>query len=419
MPNQGGTRLNFEEPLLRDGKLIAQVDMEEIEVETSFWNSTVVCIVLGSNPPFAVFEGFINIIWGKLGIERIARMNAGYTLVKFRDEATQDMVLEAGVVHFDRKPVILRPWPTDLNTMRLVKSVPIWVRLPGLGLQYWGVKCLSALVSTIGKPMLVEKVTKERSMGAVWRKKEEKTGTQHAGEVIDRNTTEPHFVSIPNGTDGELVSKDTQKVIAKEVCATKDGHDSSWFTPKRVGGVKHLAPASQNQMKNTYSALQDRIMEVTNLRLSTTNIFNGGLQHTWLESSEGRLLLVWQSKIVLVEVLQESDQFIHSRVKDLGSGKEFSLSFVYGRNTVEERYQLWQTLTGLYFPVKPWLLAGDFNSAFDFDNRLGGRAVTDMEMADAQRWRALGMVDELRTSGFHYTWSNKQAAEARIFSKLD
>ncbi|XP_062080940.1 uncharacterized protein LOC133785741 [Humulus lupulus] len=164
LPKQGGARLQFEEPLIQDGHRIAQVDLEEIAVEASIWNSAVVCMVLGANPPFTVFEGFIKRMWGKLGIERIARLNAGHTLVKFRDEATRDLVLENGVLHFDRKPVIVRPWTTELDHMRLVKSVPVWVRLPGLGLQYWGTKCLSALVSTLGKPILVDKVTKDRSM---------------------------------------------------------------------------------------------------------------------------------------------------------------------------------------------------------------------------------------------------------------
>ncbi|XP_062100864.1 uncharacterized protein LOC133806792 [Humulus lupulus] len=162
--NQGGAQLQFEEPLIQDGHRIAQVDLEEIAVEASIWNSVVVCMVLGANPPFAVFEGFIKRMWGKLGIERIARLNAGHTLVKFRDEATRDLVLEIGVLHFDRKPVIVRPWTTELDHMRLVKSVHVWVRLPGLELQYWGTKCLSALVSTLGKPILVDKVTKDRSM---------------------------------------------------------------------------------------------------------------------------------------------------------------------------------------------------------------------------------------------------------------
>ncbi|XP_062080548.1 uncharacterized protein LOC133785316 [Humulus lupulus] len=164
LPNQGGARLQFEEPLVQDGHRIAQVDLEEIAVETSIWNSAVVCTVLGANPPFTVFEGFIKRMWGKLGIERIARLNAGHTLVKFRDETTRDLVLENGVLHFDRKPVIVRPWTTELDHLRMIKSVLVWVRLPGLGLQYWGTKCLSALVSTLGKPIMVDKVTMDRSM---------------------------------------------------------------------------------------------------------------------------------------------------------------------------------------------------------------------------------------------------------------
>ncbi|XP_062089456.1 uncharacterized protein LOC133795989 [Humulus lupulus] len=164
LPNQGGARLEFAEPLVQDGHRIAQVDLEEIAVEASIWNSAVVCMVLGANPLFAVFEGFIKRMWGNLGIEKIARLNAGHTLVKFIDEVTRDLVLENGVLHFDRKLVIVRPWTTELDHLKLVKSVPVWVRLPGLGLQYWGTKCLSALVSTLGRPILVDKVTKDRSM---------------------------------------------------------------------------------------------------------------------------------------------------------------------------------------------------------------------------------------------------------------
>ncbi|XP_062089269.1 uncharacterized protein LOC133795830 [Humulus lupulus] len=88
----------------------------------------------------------------------------GLTIVKFNDEATRDFVLENGIVQFDKKPVIVRPWTQDLDTIRLVRSVPLWIRLPNLGLQYWGKKCLSALVSIIGKPIMVDKFTKDRSM---------------------------------------------------------------------------------------------------------------------------------------------------------------------------------------------------------------------------------------------------------------
>uniref|UniRef100_A0A803Q1Q9 DUF4283 domain-containing protein n=1 Tax=Cannabis sativa TaxID=3483 RepID=A0A803Q1Q9_CANSA len=81
-----------------------------------------------------------------------------------RDEATCDLILEAGVIHFDKKPVVLRPWSTEIYSTRMVNSVPVWVRLNGLGLQYWGKNNLSALVSTIGKPAMIDNVTQERSM---------------------------------------------------------------------------------------------------------------------------------------------------------------------------------------------------------------------------------------------------------------
>uniref|UniRef100_A0A803PLV2 Reverse transcriptase domain-containing protein n=1 Tax=Cannabis sativa TaxID=3483 RepID=A0A803PLV2_CANSA len=99
------------------------------------WNSVVVCMVMGVNPPFSMFEEFVKRIWGYLGIEQVVRMNQGLTIVKFKDKATRDLVLESGTVQFDKKPMIVRPWTQDLDT-----------------------------VSTIGKPIMVDKVTKERSM---------------------------------------------------------------------------------------------------------------------------------------------------------------------------------------------------------------------------------------------------------------
>ncbi|XP_030479472.1 uncharacterized protein LOC115696726 [Cannabis sativa] len=101
---------------------------------------------------------------GKLGIETIVRMHSGFTLVSFRDEETRNIILETGVVHFDSKHVVLRPWLTDMDAANMVKSVPIWMRLNGLGLQYWDKKNLSALVSTVRRPIMVDKVTQNRSM---------------------------------------------------------------------------------------------------------------------------------------------------------------------------------------------------------------------------------------------------------------
>ncbi|XP_062118462.1 uncharacterized protein LOC133832094 [Humulus lupulus] len=162
------TKLHYEEPIMKNGKKVAQIDLAEVAKQAQNWNSAVICMVLGANPPFAVFEGFVKRIWGHLDIERVVRMHMGLTIVKFNDGATRDFVLENGIAQFDKKPVlgkypvIVRPWTQDLDTIRLVRSVPLWIRLPNLGLQYWGKKCLSSLVSTIGKPIMVDKFIKDR-----------------------------------------------------------------------------------------------------------------------------------------------------------------------------------------------------------------------------------------------------------------
>uniref|UniRef100_A0A803P383 DUF4283 domain-containing protein n=1 Tax=Cannabis sativa TaxID=3483 RepID=A0A803P383_CANSA len=93
-------KLSFLEPLVKDGIKIAQVDIEEVKEQA------------------------------------VARMTMGLVIIKFSDEATRGHVLEVGVIQFDQKHVIVRPWTTDLNTVKLVRSIPLWIRLHDLGLQY-------------------------------------------------------------------------------------------------------------------------------------------------------------------------------------------------------------------------------------------------------------------------------------------
>ncbi|XP_062118626.1 uncharacterized protein LOC133832274 [Humulus lupulus] len=298
------------EPLQKEGQKIAQLDIEEIEVEASFWNSALICVVIGANPPLPVFEGFINRMWGKFGIDRIERMNSGYTMVKFRDEATPDMILEAGVIHFDRKPVILRPWAIDIENLKSIKSVPVWIRLPDLGLQYWGTKCLSALVSTIGKPIMIDKVTKDQSMikfarilvdmeisetlpkfinyinergqvmdqlidyewlptkcsnckklghttssckqleGLVWRRKEVPVAdADNNSKPADSERKDNNKITV---TD-QVVSVEELQSQRREFQKEKD-----WTTPKKLGTMKIKSPDVGQISKNAFSVLQEQ-----------------------------------------------------------------------------------------------------------------------------------------------------------------
>ncbi|XP_062114704.1 uncharacterized protein LOC133825827 [Humulus lupulus] len=254
-------------------------------------------------------------------------------MVTFRDEETRDLVLESGVVHFDKKPVILRPWTTDIESLKSIKSVPIWIRLPDLGLQYWGTNCLSALVSTIGKPIMIDKITKYRSMikfaqilvdmeisdslpksisyinerghimdqmvdyewlptrcssckklghtasackfmeSLVWRKKE--APAESTANIITQETSSSPSKQGKNSLSQISIvkeSKSQSEVSAKE-------HE--WTTPKKPGTIKPKTTADVQSSKNAFSVLQEQKQFLNDPSILLN--LNGQFQHNELE----------------------------------------------------------------------------------------------------------------------------------------
>ncbi|XP_062076261.1 uncharacterized protein LOC133780897 [Humulus lupulus] len=218
-----------------DSVEIAQVGIDEVKCQSANWSSIVICMVLGANPSMAVFEGFIKRVWGHLGIAQIARMTMGLTMVKFNDDATRDHVLETGILHFDRKPVIIRPWSSDLSAIRMICSVPFWIWLQDLGLQYWGSKCLSALVSTIVKPIKVDKFTRERSR------------VQFARIMVEMDITDnpPRKIQYLN-EHGQLIEQGVEYEWLPEKCKTCASFGHSMVDcrkEQKVQGIKKDTPS--------------------------------------------------------------------------------------------------------------------------------------------------------------------------------
>ncbi|XP_062103641.1 uncharacterized protein LOC133814732 [Humulus lupulus] len=229
------SNLEYAEPLIKDGTNISLVDIDEVKCQSANWSSAVICMVLGANPPMAVFEGFIKRVWGHLGISQIARMTMGLTMVKFNDDATRDHVLETGILHFDRKPIIIRPWSTDLSAIQMIRSVPLWIRLQDLGLQYWGSKCLSALVSTIGKPIMVDKFTRER------------TRVQFARIMVEMEITDnpPRTIQFLN-EHGQLIEQGVDYEWLPVNCKTCAGFGHSMVDCRKemkIQGIKKDIPS--------------------------------------------------------------------------------------------------------------------------------------------------------------------------------
>ncbi|KAL2923459.1 hypothetical protein RDABS01_014950 [Bienertia sinuspersici] len=114
-----------------------------------------------------------------------------------------------------------------------------------------------------------------------------------------------------------------------------------------------------------------------------------------------------------------TEQLVQCVVNPNGGGPEFYTTFIYAHNDAGAREKLWKDLEQLHSKMTgPWLLMGDFNCVINLEERLGS-AVRVSEMDPPRRCFELCGLQDIPYSGHFYTWTNKQLAQDRVFSKLD
>lgn len=66
----------------------------------------------------------------------------------------------------------------------------------------------------------------------------------------------------------------------------------------------------------------------------------------------------------------------------------------------------------------PWAVMGDFNNVLNVEERVGSK-VTVAEIRDFKYCVEICQLQDLKSSGSYYTWTNKQQGEERVVSKID
>ncbi|KAL9247595.1 hypothetical protein vseg_021012 [Gypsophila vaccaria] len=148
---------------LEKTETLLQLEQDDVIEEIEYWKSAVVCFILGANPPWEVFEGFIRRIWTKFNIDKISFMPNGIFLVRFKSIDMQERVLQSGYYLFDNKPLIVKAWTKDIELRKTtVQSVPVWVQLHDLPIKFWG-KSLPKISGLLGKYIKIDSATEQRS----------------------------------------------------------------------------------------------------------------------------------------------------------------------------------------------------------------------------------------------------------------
>uniref|UniRef100_A0A803P4Q1 Reverse transcriptase domain-containing protein n=1 Tax=Cannabis sativa TaxID=3483 RepID=A0A803P4Q1_CANSA len=346
---------------------------------------------------------------------------------------------------------------------RLVKTVAVWIRLNGPGLQYWGKNCLSALVSTIGKPVMIDKVTQNRSMvkfarvlvdmdisdeppklieflnerkqlveqqveyewlpskcgvcgmlghivsncnkdkRVAWKKRVNGEKKAVSDEVEDDVQTRQGsklvtaVVEVQEGK-GDQIDKaqkgDEEKTKAAGVAMMpRMGKENDWITLKRTGGKPSFVIQSKEQeanLRNGYDVLQ--MDGAWNVRGMNKKEKQHAILEVWRENKIGVAALFEtkikheKNKYVTVSILAESQQMVHCRIKVCGKNKAFFATVVDGSNSLVERKELWKQLADVGIVSDPWIILGDFNSAFSYQDRIGGKLHNGYKETVLAKW---------------------------------
>lgn len=77
-------------------------------------------------------------------------------MVKFSSLEDRDSVMCSGPYTLFSKPIILKQWTVDFDfNAEILQTVSLWIRLPNLPLNCWGLNTLSRIGSALGVPLYI------------------------------------------------------------------------------------------------------------------------------------------------------------------------------------------------------------------------------------------------------------------------
>ena len=136
--------------------------------------------------------------------------------------------------------------------------------------------------------------------------------------------------------------------------------------------------------------------------------------HNATADEKGRIVVCWHPKEYMFKQLKVIDQMIHGEAIQISTKIKFFITFVYGRNLMDQRCLLWEDINSLAILDDPWCMMGDFNAVLHPGERIGGVEVSDLETKDFAECVYSCSLQEFQYEGAFFTWTNK-----KVWSKID
>ncbi|XP_058755938.1 uncharacterized protein LOC131629159 [Vicia villosa] len=111
-----------------------------------------------------MLKHYMERMWNFVQLPEMVYHEEGYFILKFITQSYNEEVLMKGPYTLRNMPILLCDWRPGFSLKEdMLRTLPIWVKLPLLPLHIWGFKSLNKIGSALGNPLLTDECTASKA----------------------------------------------------------------------------------------------------------------------------------------------------------------------------------------------------------------------------------------------------------------
>ncbi|XP_058757400.1 uncharacterized protein LOC131630653 [Vicia villosa] len=158
-----GRTIEYIAPMVTDGKIEVEINDDDVISELQLWENALILYVLGADLSMHAIKNFMQKVWNFVQLPDLYYHDEGYFILRFKDSEDMDSVLMKGPYSIRGMHVRIKEWNPEFNLKKdLMRTIPIWIKLPMLPLQLWGASSLNKIGSALGTPLVTDECTNHK-----------------------------------------------------------------------------------------------------------------------------------------------------------------------------------------------------------------------------------------------------------------
>ncbi|XP_026378141.1 uncharacterized protein LOC113272534 [Papaver somniferum] len=369
--------------------------------------------------------------WKLVGDCKLIPLGRIFFTIKL-DNETDRRFIKSGQWEVLNQVLQVRNWISNfIPSKKITSKAQVWVRFPGLGLEFWKEKILFTICKEIGTPIKIDTATAKCEVGyyANMLVENKRASERRAPpklkasaeiphtpfDICDRSMVESSPSKVQPSTSNSVIQPNSTEDSVVLNIATPVTHSSSSGPTNSVVGGRFSALNNSNDKEN--DIVEDPTVQV---ELSPKKLLQIA-EVTELENSVVKFIDADSGKVTTDSVpLHLGLQWLRHPQGMIAMDVGYVLVFgVHAHVNVVQRRYLWSEMQLISELKKPRAILGDFNVVLSIEEKVGGRSPSRISMTDFNDCINSCELLQAPKIGLDFSWSNCQQGSQRILCNLD